>query len=75
MKTYVKRQLERVGVRLNLVKNLWYLNSFILLKKKGERSNPVILMLALAMVHQLLILKNYFQIPLFILLSLTPGHI
>lgn len=42
MKTFIKNQLEKYGVRLNFTKNLWYLNSFIQLKNLTNTANPVI---------------------------------
>ena len=42
MKTFIKKQLERFGVRLNFVKNLWYLDAFSLLEKQCNQANPVV---------------------------------
>ena len=43
MKIIIKNLLEKLGLRLNFVKNLWYLDSFLLLKKLCISPNPVIL--------------------------------
>lgn len=42
MKSFIKAQLERFGVRLNFIRNLWYLDSFHLLNKLCANQNPVI---------------------------------
>ncbi len=42
MKIVIKRQLEKYGIRLNFIKNLWYLNSFDIVKKLTATQNPVI---------------------------------
>jgi len=42
MKKLIKELLAKKGIRLNFIKNLWYLDSFILLKNLTNESNPVI---------------------------------
>lgn len=42
MKKIIKSQLEKLGIRLNFIKNLWYLDSFFILKKLTNKTNPVI---------------------------------
>ena len=42
MKIFIKEQLEKFGIRLNFVKNLWYLDSFVLLKKLNVNVSPII---------------------------------
>lgn len=42
MKVYIKNKLEKWGVRINLKKNLWYLDSFKVIKKICDNPKPVI---------------------------------
>ena len=42
MKIFIKEQFEKFGIRLNFVKNLWYLDSFYLLKKLNANQSPII---------------------------------
>lgn len=42
MKNFIKRLLEKYGIRLNFIKNLWYLNSFQIVKNLTTKQNPII---------------------------------
>ncbi len=42
LKVILKSLLDKVGLKINLVKNLWYLDSFYLLKKLSTNKSPVI---------------------------------
>ena len=42
MKSFIKKLFEKWGVRLNFVKNLWYLDSFYLLQKICTNQKPLI---------------------------------
>lgn len=42
MKTLIRNQLEKWGIRINLKKNLWYLDSFELIKRISDNPEPVI---------------------------------
>lgn len=42
MKKFIKSQLDKLGIRLSFIKNLWYLDSFFILKKLTNKTNPII---------------------------------
>lgn len=60
MKRLVKWLIERMGVTINLKKNLWYLDAYVILEKLCSNKAPVIFDIGACDGHTSLIFKNIF---------------